>query len=451
MKTILTTLCLFLCFCVKGQIITTWAGGGAGGGTDGLGDGLHADSAKIPDPGGMFFDKYGNCYVVSALGGNRIRKIDTNTIITSVVGTGMAGFSGDGGLAIDATLNYPSAVTFDSVGNMYIVETGNNTVRKVNAITGIISTIAGNGIPKDSGDGGLAIYSELNDPQDICIDKHGNLYIATWGGKVRKITPTGIISTFAGNEKSGYSGDGSHADTSAIGGLTGICIDDTGNIYLASQSNSRILKINTLGIITSIAGTNTGHVYNGDNIPATTAQIDPARVAVDHFGNLFFSDQHNYRVRKIDSLGTIHTVAGDGMTTGGSGDGGLATSAVINYPVALAFDNCGSLYISEINIPRIRKVTFDTSCHIHAAQTSVQNVPAPFNIKIYPNPTTDILHIEAPTNLRYRLMNMLGTIVQQGVLQAGNTSISVAPLPSGIYMLELSNTETQIVRKIVKE
>ncbi|PQJ09269.1 hypothetical protein CJD36_018645 [Flavipsychrobacter stenotrophus] len=322
-----------------GQIITLYAGSGSS-----LGDGGPATNASLLNPSKGAFDKYGNFYIASNLG-NRIRKIDISGNITTIAGTGTAGYNGDGILATTAMLKHPTSIAFDTADNLYICEHDGARVRKIDKITGIISTVAGNGILAAGIDGIPATSSALNDPQDICFDKYGNLYVAEYfSSKVRKISPTGIISTFAGNGIAGYSSDGGLADTSSIGGIFGLCSDTTGNIYLADIGNSRIFKVNTGGIITTVAGTNAGISYNGDNIPATTANIDPYDVDVDDTGNLIIADNQNHIVRKVDQLGIIHTIAGNGVN-GSGGDGGVATAAQLSKSIGLAFDGCGNLYI----------------------------------------------------------------------------------------------------------
>lgn len=336
-----------------GQVITTWAGGGTGG----PGDGGPATNANITNPARGIFDRNGNFYIVSGTG-HRVRKISVDGTISTVAGTGTSGYNGDGIPATNARLNLPTSVVVDTFGNLYIADGQNERIRKVDAVTGLISTIAGTGVSGFYGDGIPATDAHFDGPGDLCFDKRGNLYSTDYSNnRIRKISTSGIITTFAGNGISGYSGDGSKVDTARIGGIGGMCCDDTGNIYLADIGLARVFKIDTFGIITTVAGTSTGYLYNGDGIPATNANIHPSDVDVDN-GILYVSEHLNYRVRKIDASGIIHTVAGIG-TSGTTGDLGLATSAQINYPSGIEFDVCGNLYISEANARRIRKVIFN--------------------------------------------------------------------------------------------
>ena len=246
---------LLIPFFIKAQTITTYAGGGVGGGLDGVGDGLYKDSAIIPDPVGCFFDKLGNCYIASSLGGNRIRKIDTFGVITSFAGNGIGGYNGDGGLAIYAQLNFPDASAFDSSGNLYISDGQNNKIRKVDKISGIITTIAGTDSAGYNGDNILATQAWLNAPGDICFDKKGNLYIADGqNNRIRRINSLGIITTFAGNGIYGLSGDGGPATSAQLWLPWGLACDDSGNIYISDQGNFRIRKVNTFGTIRDVRG-----------------------------------------------------------------------------------------------------------------------------------------------------------------------------------------------------
>ena len=352
------TLLLLPAFGSHAQTITTYAGCCTGAGPVGNGD--PATAAKLFDPVSGTFDKYGNYYFVEELAGNRIRKVNTANIITTVVGTGVAGFSGDNGPATVAQIHTPTSVTLDTAGNIYITDATNNRVRRVDAVTGIITTIVGNGSATSTGNGFPATAATVTNPTDVCFDKYGNLYVAEYAARVRKITPSGIIYGFAGNGIPGYSGDGSRADTSKLGVVAGLVADTFGNIYIADQSNARIFKVNTSGIITTYAGTSTGYLFNADGIPATSANIDPVKMRFDKSGNLFIAEDQNYRVRMVDGSGIIHTVAGIG-TPGFSGDNGPATAAQFLYPTGVAFDQCGNLYVPEASNDKVRRIAYSAN------------------------------------------------------------------------------------------
>lgn len=356
-------------------IITTVAGNGESSFYGGVsGDGEAAINTGL-SPKSITIDGNGNLYIAE---GSRIRKVDTAGIITTVAGNGKNGFSGDGGPATSAQLNDPKSVIIDSIGNLYIADFSNNRIRKVDT-AGIITTVAGNGVKGFSGDGGAATNAQLSSFVGVAItlDSSGNLYITDNGNhRIRKVDAAGIISTVAGNGESGFSGDGGVAANAQFDLLSGIAVDSGGNLYIADIGYDRIRKIDTAGIISTVAG-NGIEDYGGDGGPATNAQLKgPRGIAVDSKGNLYIVDSGNNRIRKIDTTGIIFTVAGNGVTnpvqesvspaTGGrepsfSGDGGPAISAQLDNPIDVAVDSNGNLYIADTGNNRIRKVTFGNS------------------------------------------------------------------------------------------
>ncbi len=289
-------------------------------------------------------------------------------IISTVAGNGGLGFSGDGGPATSASLVGPSGVAVDAAGNLYIADAGNHRIRKVSAAGGIITTVAGNGIRAFSGDGGPATSASLAGPSGVAVDAAGNLYIVDReNSRIRKVSaPGGIISTVAGNGVLGFSGDGGPAISASLGYPTGLALDMAGNLYISDDFGSRVRKVNTAGIITTVAGNGLGG-FSGDGGPATSASLaSPDGVAVDAAGNLYIADTFNSRVRKVNTAGIISTVAGSGSGSGcwptptptcPLGDGGPATRAALRGPEGLAMDAAGNLYVGEIGNSRVRKVT----------------------------------------------------------------------------------------------
>ncbi|MDL1973176.1 MAG: sugar-binding protein, partial [Deltaproteobacteria bacterium] len=335
------------------HIIETVAGNGTLGYS---GDGGPAAQAELTYPCGVAVDGSGNLYIADRWNWC-IRKVDTSGIITTVAGDGAwwGGYSGDGGPAAQAKLDYPCGVAVDGSGNLYIADTFNHCIRKVDT-SGIITTVAGDGTLGYSGAGGPADQAELNWPDDVTVDGSGNLYIAdTINCCVRKVDTSGIITTVAGDGTRGYSGDGGPATQAKFYDPHGVAVDASGNLYIADRRNHCIRKVDTSGIITTVAGDGTDG-YSGDGGPAAQAKLDfPRGVAVDGSGNLYIADTDNDRIRKVDTSGIITTVAGDG-TYGYSGDGGPAAQAELKRPYGVAVDGSGNLYISDMNNDRIRKV-----------------------------------------------------------------------------------------------
>jgi len=315
------------------------------------GDGSAATSAMMHLPTGLAIDSSGNLYIADSLN-NRLRKV-AGTTISTIAGSGGFSYSGDGGPATAAQLNAPEAVAVDVSGNVYIADTANNVVRQVST-KGVISTIAGNGTAGFGGDGGAATSAQLSAPQGLAVDASGNIFVAdTANARVRKISG-GTITTVAGSGTQGYSGDGAAATSAQLNTPVGLAVDKSGNVYIADVDDSVVRKVSTGGTITTVAG-NGSQGYSGDTGPAASAMLNgPEGVAVDASGNLYISDTLNGVIRKVTASGTISTVAGNGID-GYSGDGGPATSAEFGSPVGIVVDISGSLYIADSGA-RIRKV-----------------------------------------------------------------------------------------------
>jgi uncharacterized protein (TIGR03437 family) len=336
----------------QGYTITTVAGGGDIGG-NGVGDGGPAVGALLLNPAGMAIDSAGNLYVADAnLSVNLVRKVAPNGIISTIAGINeQAGYTGDGGPATRAELNGPSGLVLDSAGNLYIADTFNDRVRKV-APNGTITTVAGGGgFSLNHGDGGLATLATLSMPQGIATDAAGNLYIAdTFDYRVRKVDSNGRISTVAGSGQiisyTGGNGDGGPA-TSAFVVPYAVAVDSAGNLYVADGLiNNRVRKVTPDGVIATVAGSGAGS-YSGDGGPATQAGIyQPSGVAVDSAGNIFIADTGDERVRRVGADGTISTIAGTGELQT-SGDGGPAASAALTNPFGVLVTSGGVVYVSD--------------------------------------------------------------------------------------------------------
>jgi uncharacterized protein (TIGR03437 family) len=335
-------------------IIHTVAGTPAANGFGGFsGDGGPATAAMLNDPSDVVLDGDGSLYIAD-LDNERIRRVDQNGIINTVVGNGAYSFSGDGGPAISASFYSVGDVVVDSSGNLFISDVFNNRIRRVDR-SGIINTVAGIGNPTLSGDGGPAVNAGLNAPVGLAIDAAGNLLIAdTTNGRVRLIDTSGIIHTVAGND-SGNIGDGGPAINATLIAPTALALDTKGNIFIADAGAHVIRKVNTENIISTVAG-NGMPDFSGDMGPAVSASLNsPSGVAVDSAGNIFISDTMNSRIRKVDSSGIISTVAGSG-TLGFGGDGGPATAASLNNPAGIILDKTGSLVFADSMNGVIRRI-----------------------------------------------------------------------------------------------
>ena len=328
--------------------ITTVVGNGTVGNT---GDGGPATSAETNNPAGLGFDSAGNIYLTE-FGGCRVRKVTISTgYISTVAGTGTCGNTADGGQAASSAVNLPNhRVAFDSAGNFYFAEQGNHKVRKVNILTGVMTTVAGNGTAGSTGDGGLATSAKLNGPADVFIDSSNNIYVADGGNnKIRKVTAsTGYISTVVGNGTAGSTGDGGAPLSAELSNPQGVTLDSAGNIYIGDAGNNKIREVTkSTGYISTVAGNGTAG-YSGDGGAAINAEINGYfEVSIDSSGNIYIGDWYNNRVRMVNiGTGIITTIAGNG-TSGYSGNGGPATSAQLNSPNGSAFDSSGNLYIAE--------------------------------------------------------------------------------------------------------
>ena len=303
----------------------------------------------------MALDNAGNLYIADG-GNNRIRKVDSAGMITTVAGTGTAGFGGDGGAAVAAQLSSPTGVAPDGSGNLYIADTDNGRIRKVDS-AGNITTVAGDGTFGFGGDGGAAVAAQLNSPSGVAPAGSGNLYIADQNNdRIRKVDSAGNITTVAGDGTTGFGGDGGAAVAAQLNLPHSVAVDGSGNLYIADWGNHRIRKVDSAGVITTVAGSGTAG-FGGDGGAAVAARLSlPTGVAVDGAGNLYIADWGNHRIRKVNSAGVITTVVGDG-TAGFGGDGGAAAAAQLNSPRGVAPAGSGNLYIADTGNNRIRKLT----------------------------------------------------------------------------------------------
>ena len=335
--------------------ISTMAGTGEAGYD---GDGGPAAEARLSEPFMCAFDLQGNLYVAESAN-HCVRRIDGRSgIITTVAGTGELGYGGDGGPATKATMNQPYALDIAANGDLYIVDRLNAAIRKVDAASGTISTVAGTGTPGSSGDGGPATEAALCEPNDCFLDSEDGLLIAdVKDHRIRRLDlATGVITTFAGNGDKARTGDGLPATEASIFGARAVCGDGRGNTYICEREGNGVRKVGAGGIMSTFAGTGEGG-YSGDGGPALAATWGaPKALRCDAHGNVLVVDTENHAIRRIDAVtGVVTTVAGG--RHGGSGDGGPASAAGLDRPHGCCVDTQGNLYIADSNNHRVRMVS----------------------------------------------------------------------------------------------
>ncbi|MES2702406.1 MAG: T9SS type A sorting domain-containing protein [Bacteroidota bacterium] len=438
----LVTLGLLTAFCANAQIITTIAG------KDRIpaygGDGGPAVDARLWGPSGIARDGAGNLYIADQYN-HVIRKINTSGVISTVAGNDTAGFSGDGGQATSARLNNPRGVTVDGDGNLYIADMYNNRIRKVDG-GGIITTVAGTGVAGYNGDNILATVATLHHPRSMKLDKFGNIFIADMNNhRVRKITAgTGVITTIAGMGVAYFNGDFWPAATQAsLNSPSDVLIDDTGNVYIADAHNNRVRKVDTFRRISTIAG-NPYAGYCCDGGPATLAKLNwPSALSMDKYMNLYIADEYNSRIRRITPQGTISTVVGNGAV-GYVGDSLRATVAEVNHPSGVVVDSTGTVYFTEWSNNRVRKVT--TSVGVNVV-TKAEGA-----MQVYPNPSNGNFSINLSTvsdeQVTITVISMAGGKVTE-VTGTTNKAISLGmEVAAGIYFLQATTANGSWTEKI---
>ena len=343
----------------------------AGGGILPL-DGIDADSASLFYPSGISFNRLGNLGIAMSAD-KRVRLVNTAHIINTIAGNNTNCIAGDGGQATDAQTIYCMGVAVDLHGNMYVSDAANSVIRKISN-TGIISTYAGTGSPGYSGDHNLAISAKLFQPKGLAVDTAGNLFVADYGNRrVRKISTFGIITTVAGDGSISTPVNEVPATTTCVPNPTNVHVDAHGNLYICDRGVNALRMVDNSGIIHNLAGCYLAS-FSGDGGPATASCVNvPTGVCTDAVGNIYFGDVNNARIRVIDPSGTINTFAGTG-TAGYSGDGGPATAAELNEPSDLTAGPDGSIYFTDIQNNVVRKIAPD-----HTISTVVGNILAGFS------------------------------------------------------------------------
>ena len=427
-----------------GWTIRTVAGTGTGGFS---GDGGLAISAQLLTPHDAAADAAGNLYVADSFN-NRIRKVDAAGGIVTVAGSGESGYGGDGGPAIQAQFAQPVGVALDAAGNLYIADWGNNRVRKVDA-AGNISTVAGTGESGYGGDGGPVIQAQLSRPYGAALDAAGNLYIADWGNnRIRKVDAAGNISTVAGTGESGYSGDGGPAAQAQLAQPYGLTADAAGNLYITDSFNNRIRKVDAAGVISTVAGSGEPG-YGGDGGPALQAQLaGPVGAAMDAAGNLYVADGNNQRIRMVDAAGVISTVAGNGES-GYGGDGGAALRAQLAQPRGLAADAAGNLYAADSGNHRIRLLTPAGAAPRIASGGVVLAAGTPVVRRIAPNAIVSVFGQDfAPPGRRTLVVDAASGLIASNL---ASTCLEIGGASAPLFLVSPAQINAQVPHGLTAE
>ena len=420
----------------------------AGTGVQGFsGDGAAATGADLYGPHNVAVDNAGNVYFVDYFN-FRVRKISSTTgDITTIAGNGSGGYINDTTIATTVPLN-PEAVAVDKYGNVYISDDA-DVILIVNT-SGIIHRIAGiTSIGGYAGDGGLAINAKLDVPRGLAVDNLGNIYFAdAFNNVVRKINTAGIISTVAGDDTAGYVGDGFSAVTAKLDSPVAVAVDYIGNLYISDYKNNVVRVVDTFGVINTYAG-NGLYGYSGDNGLAVNATLrGPAYLAVDTFGNVFIPDENNNVIREVKAAsGVITTVAGNG-SAGFGGDLGYALGANLHIPYGVAVDIYGSIYVADANNERIREV--------YNPYLSVKNISANTNITAYPNPSTGFVTLSGlQLAEKVSVYDVLGRQIGNSwdITANGSQTFDISSFSAGVYMLQVNDAQGNkvAVARLVKE
>lgn len=418
----------------QAQIITTIAGGRNDGD---MGDGGAATAARLVSPIAVALDHKGG-YYISDRDANRIRHVDAAGVITTAAGNGTVGVSGDNGPAVNALVDNPQGITTDAKGNVFFVDGSSRLIRKIDTAN-IITTVAGIYAPLSYNGDSIPAIGAAFQAYAIAIDADGNMYITDPGNfRIRKINTAGIITTIAGTGMEGYTGDNGPAINAEIDQPCGIAIGNDGGVYFADALAHMVRKIDNSGVITTIAGNGTP-VSSGDGGLAIAASLyDPLGIAIDLAGNIYISCSYANRIRKITcSSGIISTIAGTGVP-GFSGDGGPATEAQLAEPAMMAVNSVGNLYVTDGNNHRIRYIEFSVG---------VSTLGSEAKCRVYPNPNNGVFTVSFGDNSLHHvyIINAMGQVVYPLHEITGNAQLQLSGSP-GMYMLidKESNTSMQI-------
>jgi uncharacterized protein (TIGR03437 family) len=410
-----TALSGFVATAAADEIVTV-----AGSGTDGYsGDGGAALAAEIGGISGLAVDTQGNVYFADSWN-QRVRMLAPTGVVSTIAGNGTSGDAGDGGPAVSASLLWPAGVAVDTEGNLYV--SSGSRVRKVSP-NGKIAAFAGGTTAGYGGDGGAATSARLTEPHGLAVDSAGNVYVADSGNsRIRRVDRTGVITTIAGNGVSGDSGDGGPATSAQIGYVHALAFDSTGNLYFSDPYNHCVRRVLTSGTVETVAGGAFGS--QGDGEPAGQAQLMyPYGLVVDGAGNIYIADLLNYRVRVVGTDGTTFTAAGTG-SPGFSGDGEPGPYAALDMPAELALAPGGDIYVADLRNFRIRELLSPQT----PPQPAVNSAPGAVNAASYSGVAPGALVAIFGRNLAYGIENVTAFPLPAS-LGGATVSINGAPAP----------------------
>lgn len=409
------------------------------------GDGANCQNAAFNSPGPLAMAPNGDIYVADA-GNARIRMIKTNSIITTVAGTGKDGYSGDGGLATLAKIGAITAMVFDASGNLYFADSSYHCIRMINS-NGIITTVAGTGTAGTSPDGATAYGSSINGPGGITINSSGTIYFTeTHNHCIRTISTSGILGTVAGTAHvSGFAGDNGQALSASLNLPGYLHFDKNGNLYICDVGNARIRKINTSGVISTFAG-NGSPGFTTDNGTATQISINnPCALTSNKINEVYFTDLNNHKLRKVDATGYMSTIVNAGtVTTGNSGTFGQATYFKINSPTGIIIKSDYDIYFSDRDNHTIRMVNAFPGL-------SVQSNQSDKTVGIFYNTTCGFITVNADEHSELSVYSICGEKVLSAEIEEEETRIETALAP-GIYLAVIkSQAGSSVIKKIIAE
>ena len=425
------------------QTIYTIAGTGVAGFS---GDTGVATGAKVYGPSGIAVDGAGNTYF-SDYYNQRVRRISSSGNITTVAGNGTAGFTGDNVIGNSTRLNNPMGLAADAYGNVYIADKGNNRIRKIDS-SGYITTIAGTGTGGYTGDNGPATDAQLFNPTGVAVDNWGNVYIADKANNaVRKIDAAGMITTIAGNGNQGYNGDTWPSATLAnLYAPSGVAVDNMGNVYIADESNNRVRKVDTFNKISTIMGRGIAG-FTADGVMATNSEIyQPNSVSVDAYGNVYVSDQLNYMIRKVDhNTNSVVTIAGKHGVSSFNGDTGLAVNALIGNCKGLAVDASGNIAFTDWQNNRVNYITSTI-----AAVKEVSGTLSGIDLYPSPNKGTFTVNVASATKemLHVTITNVTGQKVKEITSETNKPIVIDLNAASGIYFVTAASANGSVSGKV---